>query len=214
MNSPTGLLHFAIVLLLSTSALLQAADNESPPAIPYSALDNYKVTFEKEPLETMQMERLWLRGDITIKMDPLEGHQVASSEGKASARFTIRNAPEFSVEILSFPERSFGHSVKDDTLNEYLEGLRLQHSPNQEFKIIKPSQFSETGPAEFRILGRKAHHIRYGYLDKGQRFEAAENWIEKDGIIHVVRVSAPSDRFELHFRDSKLAFTSMAEQER
>jgi hypothetical protein len=183
------------------------------PTIPYGALVPYAASIESERLESMDVDRLWLRGNIDIKMDPLPDHVSAPTAGRASASFVIRSAPDFSVDFLAFPVAAFGQSIDNETLNAYLEGLRVQHTPEQKFEILKQSELSETGPSDFRILDQRAYHIRYSYIkDETTPFGVAESWIEDSGMIYVVRVEAPMSGFSFQLRDARYAFANMAEQ--
>lgn len=210
MNKLTLLPLTALALALLTPTLY--AQKDIPPSIPYGSLASYTVSFEGELLETMQMERLWLRGPITIKMDPITGHTPAPTKGRASARFQIESLPEFQVDLLTFASRSFPHTLNDDTLNAYLDGLAAKQSPESAFEILEYSQFSPEGESKFRMLGRRAHQIIYSYTtQESGRITVAENWLEKDDLIHVVKVYAPEDKFALQLRDVRLNFSSMIE---
>ena len=163
-------------------------------------------------LESMQVDRLWLRGNIEIKMDPIPGHRVEPAQGQASARFALRNATGYTIDFLAFPSRSFGHRVDNDTLNAYLDGLALRHKPEQAFKVIRHSEFRESGPSDFRLLGKRAHHIRYSYVKEETRHSVAESWVEDEGTIYLVRVTAPSSGFEIQVREAQNAFANMSKQ--
>ena len=189
-----------------------SGQQEVPPTLPFGSLATYTVSYEDERLETMQMERLWMRGPITIQMDPIDGHRPVPAKGAASARFQIEGLPAFRVELLTFPVSSFPHEVEDDILNAYLDGMAAAQPPEKAFEILEYSEFSPEGESKFRMLGRRAHQIIYSYTDQEKgRITVAENWLKKDGLVHVVKVSAPEDGFALQLRDVRLTFTSMIE---
>jgi hypothetical protein len=161
----------------------------------------------------MILPRLQLQGRITMVMDPLADHFSIPTDGRCSARFELRNAPDITVEFLTFPSTAFGHALNDATLNLYLEGISRQYSQQQAFEIIEPAAFTENGPAQFRILGQRAHTLRYGFLKDQSPYICGENWIERNGTVHIVRIQAPAHAFELEFSEVKAILNSMTEVE-
>lgn len=212
-RQPLFRISFLVLAILFFGGHAATAQEQDYPTIPYSALKPYKASTVEEKLEAMRMTRLRLDGPISILSDPLEGHISTGTEGKSSARFELRNAPQFTVEILTFPHADFEYELNDQILNLYLKGLSLQYKPEQNYQILEEAAFTTVGPAKFRILGQRAHSFRYSYQDEEQTIVYGENWIERDSYIHIVRICAPQRGFDLHFREVKAALNSMAEIE-
>jgi hypothetical protein len=203
------LIAIAVAIVAVSSATITAQQAPPPPVIPYGSLIRYTATETYETVETMQLERLLLRGSINIMMDPIGGHVAAPAKERASVRFEIDAAPQFRVDFLTFPRRSFPHKVNDDTLNAYLDGLAAIQAPEREFEIVEYSDYSPEGESKFRILSRRAHQIIYEFSDpKAGRLAIAENWVELGDYIHVVKVQAPADRLSLQMRDVGPSFSS------
>jgi len=189
----------------------QAAPAQSYPRIPTAALDRYQVSVVDEQVETMSLPRLRLTGRKTLQMDLLADHISVPTAGRCSARFLIEHAPDFKVEFFAFPTASLGHPLNDDTLNLYLEGLKLRHKPEQAFAILEPSAFTESGRSKFRILGQRAMTVRYSFKLEDKTVACGENWIERDGTIYMVRILAPARTFDIQFDDVRGAFNSITE---
>jgi hypothetical protein len=204
-----------LLLVTATQATAQeiSAPDSGWPAIPTNALDSYRVTVVQEQLESTLLPRWQLQGQRTLQMDPIDGHIAARTQGDASARFVIESAPEFKVELFSFPSDAFEWELEDETLNLYLQGKQVAHSPEQNFKILEESAFSNTGPSKFRILGRRAYTIRYSYEDVGATLVCGENWVEIGDHFYIVRVTAPTRGFDLQYEDARVAFNSIVEVE-
>lgn len=201
-------------ILTCAHSAICATKPKTLPVIPQGALIQYNVSTEYEILETMKVPRLSLIAPaIRIMMDPLDNHLLKQTEGKSSAHFALKNSTNFKIELFSFPETALEHSINDDTLNGYLEGLAIRHSEEQQFKVIEQSSFTGTGPSKFRILGRRAHHIRYQYIDEGQLIITSESWIKKNDLIHIVRITGQQRTYDKYFENIRLTFTSMAEVE-
>jgi hypothetical protein len=215
LHQATLLILIAAAAALKPATLAAQATSEEViyPAIPLAALESYQASIFDEPLESMRMPRLRLAGSRTLTMDIIPEHNAVPTQGECSARFEITNAPDFKVEFFSFPAARFEFELDDATLNLYLKGLSLSHTPEQAFKIIEESAFDENGPAKFRILGQRAMTVRYSYQIEERTLVYGENWIERDGTIYIVRVIAPQRTFDLQFQDVRVVFNSISEQE-
>jgi hypothetical protein len=183
------------------------------PTIPISALDRYQASIVEEQVELMRIPRLRLDGRHVFVMNLIDGHLSIPTDGQCSTRLENRHAPDIKVEFLAFPESSFEYTLNDETLNLYLEGLQLRHKPEQAFKILEPSAFTERGPSKFRIMGQRAMTIRYSLQTDGATTVYGENWIKRDGSIYIVRTQAPQRVFSRQYEDVRIAFNSMSELE-
>ena len=184
------------------------AQTHQIPRILISSVDHYKVSVYQETIETMQMDRIRMTGRKDILIDPIPQHYWNAAAKDVSARFELKGAPEFKIDVISFPKNSFPHSLTPETLNAYLEGRRLAHT-DQSFEILESPEIT-TGPAKFRIFGERALTLRYSSSQDEIKSVRAENWVEYDQIIYIVAIEAPANAFQLEFRDAKSSFNSMS----
>lgn len=156
----------------------------------------------------MQMERIRMTGSKDILIDPIPQHYWDAAAKDVSARFELKGAPEFKVDVISFPKSSFPHSLTPETLIAYLEGRRITHT-DQNFEILEYPEVT-TGRAKFRMFGERALTLRYSFSQKESKIIRAENWVEYDQIIYIVAIEGPANAFHLQFRDAKSSFNSMS----
>lgn len=192
------------------SAPLAAEQAPKPaPTIPYGSLLKYSAGVEYETLESMQLKRLLLNGPIRIRIDPFGGYSPVPAQEGASIRFQIDAAPQFQVDLLSLPKSSFPYELNDQTLNAYVDGMAARQAPERAFTVISYSDYSPEGASKFRILSRRARQIIYEFTDpQAGRMRVAENWVEIDGYIHIVKVQAPASHFEFQLRIVGDSFSS------
>ena len=93
-------------------------------------------------------------------------------------------------------------------MTAYLEGIILQFA-DQGIEILTYPEVT-TGPARFRIFGQRALTISYSMDRNEQRITRGENWVEFDGMIHVVVVECPSRIFNQYYKDARVYLNSMS----
>ncbi|MGB0744202.1 MAG: hypothetical protein ACPGSB_06720 [Opitutales bacterium] len=182
------------------------SDPAEYPRIPTSALVNYEVSTYEETVETMIMERVWLKGPKDILFDPVPNMKTTTNQ-PGKVRFFNRSSPLLTFEFLTFPSAAFPWKVTPPTLNSYLQGKALTLAESN-FEVIEAPEIT-TGPAKFRILGQRALTIRYSFDTKQGKIIRGENWLEKDGMIHVVIVEGTPNGFSRHFKEVKACLNSM-----
>ena len=202
--------HTTVVIFTACSlgSNLYAASGEAFPVIPAHAVDQYAVSYFEEPLESMVMTRIRLKGSKDIIIDVIPSHRWSSQPGTASAHFHIPMAPEFKMQFISFPKAAFVFPLNVETLTAYLEGIMLQFA-EQGIEVLEYPETS-TGPAKFRIFGERALTICYAMDLNEQRITRSENWVEFDDMIHVITVECPSRSFTRYYKEARGYWNSMS----
>lgn len=161
----------------------------------------------QERLESFFVTRLRLSGPIVFTMDPIPGFQPA--EGGGPEAFVHYATSAARIDLRSFAPEDFGTKLSAQSLTAYLDRLAASHPPGQHFEILEAPAVTN-GPARFRFLGKRALTLRYAYDQEGKRTVRAENWVEAEGLIHVISIEAPRDAFDRHFEAARASFNAAA----
>ena len=202
--------HTTVVLFTACGlgSNLYAASGEAFPTIPVNAIDKYAVSYFEEPLESMVMTRIRLKGSKDIIIDVIPSHRWSSQPDTVSAHFHIPMAPDFKMHLISFPKKAFVHQLTVGALTEYLEGVLLRLADTK-IEVLEYPETS-TGPAKFRIFGERALTICYAMDLNEQRITRSENWVEFDDMIHVITVECPSRSFTRYYKEARGYWNSMS----
>lgn len=162
-------------------------------------------------VEALAIERIRIKGTKDIMFDPVPGMKL-SDQKPGKVLYFSRSSPQHTFEILSFHSKAFPAEVNASTLQLYLQGRAIDLA-KKNFEIIEAPVVT-TGPAKFRILGERALTLRYAFDTEQGRIIRGENWLEKDGMVHVVAIQGTPNGFNRHFKRVKAALNSMTYLER
>lgn len=195
-------------MTLWVQGAVQDSENLIVFDLPYPKIERYQPTVIKETVETILVERMRLEGKRNLIYEPIVDMNWQRDYQFASVRFTHRVEPQLCYEVTTF---SAQHLVTDfgvELLKAYLRGKEKALAKSG-FEILLPPEQS-TGPARFRILGARALSFTYAYLNGENRIIRGENWIEHEGVVHIVAIEAPNETsFKLFFERVRVAMNSM-----
>jgi hypothetical protein len=205
-------IRLLVISLAVFLAPLVVSAQEEAFHIPLDRIDRYQPLLYEEIVETTPMSRIRLQGKIDLVYDPIADMLWQQDSRVASVAFYNRFEPRLRYEVTSFqaglPESEFGV----DLIMRYLDGQAQKYAENSFEILLQPEVTS--GPARFRIFGQRALSFTFSYLEEGSPVIRGENWVERDGLIHIVAVEAHNERaFKTFFERVRQAMNSMVEIE-
>lgn len=198
-----------LIALLVIPPLVSLAVEDGVLTLPSEAMDRYSVATHFDTIESFEMERVRLDGRLDITYDPVPGMRWDREANNASAVFVNQFNPALRYSVSSFPADAFEQKFGLDMLRAYLAG-KAATLADRGFELVLAPEI-DTGKARFRILGQRAISFSYAFTRDGKAITRGENWIQKDGMIHIVSVEAPTQAFPRFFETVRRALNSMRE---
>ncbi len=204
--------RFLVYSLAGFFSLLMVSGQEEKFHIPFDRIDRYQASLYEEMVESTPMSRIRLKGRIDLVYDLIADMRWQKDFRLASAAFYNRFEPRMRYEVTSFSADLLERQFDVDLVMSYLNGQAERYAENGFQVLLRPEVTN--GPARFRIFGQRALSFTFAFERDGNPVIRGENWIERDGIIHIVAVEAHTERaFETFFEYVRQAMNSMVEIE-
>ena len=204
------LIHLLILFFAGALSALAATSEEEVFKIPLNRIDRYKPSIYGETVDSTRMSRVRLKGRNDLLYDPIPNMIWQRGYPLASAAFYNRLEPRIRYEVTSFSadllEQDFGVAL----VMSYLRSKEQEYAEAGYEILLAPEK--TTGAARFRLFGQRALSFTYSFMREEQLIIRGENWIERDGVIHIVAIEAPTRRaFDAFFERVRQAMNSMSE---
>jgi hypothetical protein len=205
----TFTLLFLLTLLTGGLQISAVPEGEVVFRIPYQKIDRYQASIYEEVVEATTMNRVRLTGRKDLVYDPVDGMILDQNYPLASAAFTSRFDPTLRYEVTSFSANLLNIDFGVDLLLAYLRHKTVELGESNYSLLLAPEK--TTGPARFRIFGKRALSFTYSFTRDELTVVRGENWIEKDGVIHIVAIEASNQQsFDRFFERVRQATNSMS----